>query len=144
MIADEKTTAGVMETVALLLTAYEACNLEAVMDLYAPDPDATALGTNLDQFLMGSEAIRRAYEEDFDAFSRFGLKMIEHQVSAEGSVAWLSAKCLAFFEIDGDEITTQSRLTAVLVQRAGQWKVIQFHLSFPADESGEEKSATRL
>lgn len=42
------------------------------MDMYAPDPDATALGTNLDQFLTGSEAIRQSYGEDFDAFGRIG------------------------------------------------------------------------
>ena len=144
MKADEKTAGEVVEAMTSLLGAYEAHNLEQVMDLYAPDPDATALGTNLDQFLTGSEAIRQAYGENFDAFGRIGLKMMEHQVSAEGGVAWLSAKCLASFEIDGDEISTRSRLTAVLVRRTGQWKVIQFHLTFPSDESGIEIPVSRL
>jgi len=78
MKADEKTAGEVVEAMTSLLGAYEAHNLEQVMDLYAPDPDATALGTNLDQFLTG------------------------------------------------------------------QWKVIQFHLSFPSDESGIEIPVSRL
>ncbi len=144
MNANEKTGAEVVAVVTSLLKAYEMRDLKKVMDAYASDPDVTAIGTNLDEFLTGREKIRQAYEEDFDAFSRFGLTLKSHHVSAEGHVAWMSAECLAFFEIDGDEITTLSRLTAVLLQRAGEWKIIQFHLSFPADESGVANPENRL
>lgn len=144
MKADEKTKEAVFETVKSLLEAYESHDLDKVMALYAKDPDVTAIGTNLDQFLTGGEAIREAYADDFEAFSSLTLKVTDYIVSAEGSVAWLSAECLAGFEIDGDDIKTQSRLTAVLVLRQGQWRIIQLHLSFPSDETGMENPQKRL
>lgn len=144
MKAGEKITKEVVGTVESLLNAYEKRDVKKIMALYTPDPDTTALGTNLDQFLIGPDAIRRAYEEDFEAFSKFGLKMTTQHVSAEGPVAWLAAVCHAFFEIDGEEVESQGRLTAVLVRRERAWRLVQSHLSFPSDESGAEKPLERL
>lgn len=144
MKADKKTEADVVKTLKALLAAYGERDLDKVMGCYAPDPDATALGTNLDQFLLGGERIREAYQEDSEAFDRLGIEMMSCRVSAEGNVAWLSARCTAFFEIEGEEIRSQGRLTAVLVQRENRWLIIQFHLSFPADQQGTEVPSHRL
>jgi ketosteroid isomerase-like protein len=144
MKANEETEAAVVKTLKALLTAYGERDLDRVMECYAPDPDTTAFGTNLDQFLVGGDRIREAYQDDFEAFDRLGIKLLNYQVSAEGRVAWLSAQCTAFFEIEGEEIRSQGRLTAVLLQRENRWRVIQFHLSFPADQQGTEVPSHRL
>lgn len=144
MKADEKTEAEVVKTLNALMAAYRGRDIEKVMGFYAPDTDVTALGTNLDQFLVGVERIREAYQEDFEGFDRLGIEMGPCQVSAEGGVAWVSAPCAASFEIEGEAIRSNARVTAVLVKRDTQWLIIQFHLSFPADQQGTELPSHRL
>ena len=144
MKADEKTEADVVKTLNKLMAAYRDRDIEKVMGFYAPDSDVTALGTNLDQFVMGTDGIREAYQDDFDAFDRLEMEVTGCQVSAEGRVAWLSAQCAAAFEIEGEKIRSNARLTAVLVRRQSAWRIIQFHLSFPADQQTTEVPSHRL
>jgi len=138
MKADEKTEIDVVKTLDALMAAYMDRDIERVMGFFAPDSDVTALGTNLDQFVMGTDRIREAYQDDFEAFDRLEIEVTHCQVSAEGSVAWLSAQCAAAFEIEGEKIRSTARLTAVLLQRNNRWLFVQFHLSFPADQQGTE------
>jgi len=144
MKADEKTEIDVVKTLNALMAAYRDRDIERVMGFFAPDSDVTALGTNLDQFVMGTERIREAYQDDFEAFDRLEMEVTHSQVSAEGSVAWLCAQCAAAFEIEGEKIRSNARLTAVLVRRQSAWRIIQFHLSFPADQQTTDAPSHRL
>ena len=144
MKADEKTEADVVKALNALMAAYRDRDIEKVMGFYAPDSDVTALGTNLDQFVTGTERIREAYQDDFEAFDRLEVAVAHCRVSAEGRVAWLCAQCAAAFEIEGEKIRSNARLTAVLVRRQSAWRIIQFHLSFPADQETTEVPSHRL
>jgi len=144
MKEDQKSDAEVVETLDAMLRAYQGRDLEGVMRCYADDPDVTALGTNLDQFAVGAEKIREAYQEDFEGFDRLNIEMEGCQVSIEGHVAWVAAPCKAAFEVEGETISSDARLTGVLVKQGNQWRIIQFHLSFPADQQRTAAATQRL
>jgi len=144
MKADKQTETEVIKTLESMLAAYGEKDLENVMMHYAKDPDVTAVGTNLDQLMIGIQRIQEAYQEDFDGFSKLGISMNAYHISAEGHVAWVCASCAASFEVEGDEVRSNARLTAVLVKRDNHWLIVQFHVSFPADQQGTEVTPYRL
>ena len=65
MKADKRIEKELVQVVESLIIAYEDRDPEKVMEWYAAGPDVIALGTNLDQFLIDPEEIRRAYEIGF-------------------------------------------------------------------------------
>ncbi len=136
MLADAQTRDEVLALLHRQQAAYQAKDLEGVMACFAPGGAVMSYGTNLDQKVVGLEAIRQAFAEDFEGFDAASLEITWSRVCAQGEVAWAAADCLAILEVDGETYRTKARATTVLLRQDGAWRIAQSHLSFPADTSG--------
>ena len=132
MGADPKTEAAVMNVMKQFVEAFAKRDLDALLALYAPDPDVVVIGTGADEKRIGRAEIKALFERDLaqleDASVRFGW----HSVSAAGSVAWVAADVILHVKTSGWQISFQARSTAVLEQRGDRWLIVQFHGSMPA------------
>jgi len=132
MKADPKTEATVMNVVNQFTEAFAKRDLDAMLALYAPDPDVVVIGTGGDEKRIGLAEIKALVERDFAQFEDASLKIGWHSVSAAGSVAWVAADAIVRANTSGREIGLQARLTVVLERREDRWLIVQFHGSVPA------------
>lgn len=139
MRATTETETAVMNVVKQFAEAFAKRDLNAMLALYAPDPDVIVIGTGGDEKRIGLVEIKALFERDFAQFKDASLKIDWHSVSAAGSVAWVAADAIVRANTGSREMALQVRLTFVLERRRDRWLILQFHGSAPAagQEEGE-------
>ena len=139
MKADTKTEAEVMNVISQSMEAFVRRDLDALLSLYAHDPDLVVIGTGKDEKRTGFDEVKSLFERDLTQFNDASFRFGWHSVSAAGPVAWVAADLILDLETGGHEVSLQVRLTNVLEKRAGRWLIVQEHGSVPAagQEEGE-------
>ena len=137
MKADPQTEAEVMNVMNQSIEAFATRDLDALLSLYAPDPDVVVIGTGGDEKRVGLADVKVLFERDFAQFEDASLTIGWHSVSAAGSVAWVIADLTLCANADRREISLQARSTAVLEQRGDRRFIVQLHASSPA--SGQKE-----
>ena len=132
MKADPKTEDVVMSIVKQCFEAFTKKDLDAVLAVFAPDPDVIVIGTGGDEKGVGLAQVRNILGRAFAQFEEATFKFGWHSVSAAGSVALLAADVTLYVKRGDRQITEQIRLTVVLEQRGDRWLIIQWHDSLPA------------
>ena len=140
MKADAKAEAEVMAVMKQYNEAYAKRDMDAVLALFAPDPDVVIIGTGEDEKRVGLAELRTQLERDFAQSEAASIEFSWHSVSQAGSVAWVAADCVVRAEVSGQEISLLARVTFVLEQREGRWLIVQSHASLPAGEQSEGQS----
>jgi len=143
MKADPKTEAEVMNVVNQYIEAYAKRDLDAVLAVFAPDPDVVLIGTGGDEKRIGLAEIKAQVERDFAQSEAVSIELGWSSVSAAGSVAWVAVDAIVHAKASGQEISFPGRFTAVLEQRRGRWLLMQRHFSMPAREQAEGESLPR-
>jgi len=139
MKADAKTEAEVMNVMSQSMEAFVRRDLDALLSLYARDPDLVVIGTGKDEKRVGFDEVKSLFERDLTQFNDASFRFGWHSVSAAGPVAWVAADLVLDLETGGQEVSLQVRLTNVLEKRAGRWVIVQEHGSVPA--AGQEEGA---
>ena len=139
MKAEPKTEAEVMNVVNQSMEAFVKRDVDALMRLYAPDPDVVVVGTGGDEKRVGSSEIKALFERDVAQFEDASFNFSWYSVSAASSVAWVAADLSLNLKASGRDISLKVRLTNVLEQRGKRWLIVQLHGSLPAagQEDGE-------
>ena len=139
MKADLKTEAEVMDVMNQSMQAFVKRDVDALMRLYAPDPDVVVVGTGRDEKRVGPRGIRALFERDFAQFEDASFNFSWYSVSAASSVAWVAADLSLNLKTSDRDISLQVRLTNVLEQRGKKWLIVLEHGSLPAagQEDGE-------
>ena len=139
MRSNQETETAVMSVVNRFAEAFSKRNLEAMMVLYAPDPDVVVIGTGGDEKRVGLANIKTLFERDFAQFEDASLKISWYSVSSAGLVAWVAADATVRADTGDRTISLPVRLTFVLERRGDSWLIAQFHASTPAagQEEGE-------
>jgi ketosteroid isomerase-like protein len=132
MKADAKTEAEVMKVMDQSMEAFVKRDLDALLELYAHDPDLVVIGTGGDEKRVGLADIKTLFKRDFTQFEDASFKFGWYSVSAAGSVAWVAVDLILNLKASGQEISLQVRLTNVLEQRGDRWLIVQEHGSLPA------------
>jgi ketosteroid isomerase-like protein len=132
MKAEPKTEAEVMNVMNQSMEAFVKRDVDALMRLYAPDPDLVVIGTGGDEKRVGLAEIKALFKRDFTQFEDASFKFGWHSVSAAGSVAWVAVDLILNLKARGQEVSFQVRLTNVLEQRGKKWLIVQAHGSLPA------------
>lgn len=140
MKADPKTEAAVMNVMNQMTEAYAKRDLDALLALWAPDPDVVGIGTGGDEKRIGLAERKTQLERDFAQSEAISVELGWSLVSAAGSVAWVAADAIVHTKVSGQEISFPGRFTAVLEQRSGRWLLMQTHFSMPAREQAEGES----
>jgi len=134
MKADAKTESEVMITLERFIKAYHDKNLDAMLTLFAPDPDVVFYGNGEDEKSIGVVGIREQAEHDWSQSASVSLEIQWSSVSSAGTVAWIAADIEIRAGVGGIEMTMPARLTTVLEKRGSAWLFVQWHTSLPTIE----------
>jgi ketosteroid isomerase-like protein len=137
MPVNPRTSADVLAVLTKLADAYTQRDLDAVMALFATDPDLTLFGTGADERRLGTDEVRAQIQRDFDQSEAINLQWGWYQVAALGPVAWVAAEADAHVRVEGHETIIPLRFTLVCEQYNADWRVIHAHLSSPT--AGQEE-----
>ena len=125
---------AVINTLETMWKAYGDKDAEIVAAMHLNEPTVTAIGAGSTEILTSHQAIKEAFADDMDCFDSVSISLLDHQVTIEGSVAWVAGRCETNYVVEGQELGTPAHLTAVLVKRDGEWKIAHTHFSFPPEE----------
>jgi uncharacterized protein (TIGR02246 family) len=130
MNADAQTEAAMVGMLDSFCSAFQARDAEAVMRLFAPDPDVMVV-TSEESLLRGPDELQdflRAYVQGPTTYSWTW----EHlEVSTAGAVAWLLAKGTETAATQDGEQKHPYRMTMVCEKRDERWLLVQVHGSSP-------------
>lgn len=134
MKADMKTETEVMDVLNRFISAYHDKDLAGILALFATDPDVVFYGNGEDEKSIGIDGIRKQAEHDWVHDASIHLEVRWSSISSAGLVAWIAADVEIHAAVNGVEMVTPARLTAVLENRAGKWFFMQWHASLPTVE----------
>jgi len=128
MQADAQTREEILWTLGEFRAAVSQRRIEGVLSLFAPDADATLMGSSLGEIKRGPIELRRFLEELFVGAQSVGWEWDDVSVSSAGDVAWLWLE--GAYTRDGVSRGAY-RISAVLERRQGRWLWMLFHGSEP-------------
>lgn len=118
------------------MIAIENQDFHAIENIWEGGDSAMMLGTDSDERLMGWHNIRNAYRKQFGLISDTYIAVSDQfiRVHNDGKTAWFSQRMNYSFIYQDKALTFNGvRFTGVLTKNPeGQWKVVQGHLSVPA------------
>jgi len=128
MQADAATRSQVLLALGELRAAVSEKRLEGVLSLFAPDADATLIGSETGESATGPMNMRPFLEDLFDSPDSYSWEWDDVSVSSSGNVAWLWLD--GALAVNGRS-RHPYRISAVLEQRQGRWLFVLFHGSEP-------------
>lgn len=139
MKADASAEAAVKAVLNQFAESYKARDTDALIALFAQDPDVMIYGTGADEKRVGVAEIKAQVERDWAQSEAGSVSYGWTSISAAGSVAWAASDVSFDAIVGGEEFSLSARLTAVLEKRRDKWLLVQVHFSFPAtgQEEGE-------
>jgi ketosteroid isomerase-like protein len=140
MKADPQTEAAVLSFLQKFSESYANRDLDALLALFAPDPDVVMYGTGADEKRVGLDEIKVQVERDWSQSDATSITYKWTSVSAAGPVAWVAADMAFQVQAGGQQMTLEGRLTGVLEKRRDEWLMVQGHYSLPASAQSEGES----
>jgi len=138
MKADAKTKAEVMAVLNKFLEANEKKNWDNLQALFAPDPDVVMIGVH--EKSVGMAEIKAFVKRSWSQTKTGSIEYGWTSVSTAGAVAWVAADSTVHTKVGGQEMSSPTRITAVLEKRGDKWLIVQFHHSVPAAGQPEGKA----
>ena len=129
MQADAATREEVLVALGEFRAAVSDRRLEGVLSMFAPDADATLIGSSLGEIARGPMGVRAFLEELFASPRTIGWEWDDVSVSASGNVAWLWLEGALVLDGRSDRAY---RISGVLERRSGRWLWTLFHGSEPS------------
>jgi ketosteroid isomerase-like protein len=121
------------EEILLMLGEFRAAvgqkRLEGVLSLFAPDADATLIGSSTGEIARGPIELRSFLERTFTSPRAIGWEWDDVSVSCAGDVAWLWLEGALVLDGRSDR---PYRISGVLERRQGRWIWMLFHGSEPS------------
>ncbi|MBK9291796.1 MAG: nuclear transport factor 2 family protein [Bacteroidetes bacterium] len=118
------------------MIAIENQDFKAIENIWESGDSAMLLGTDSDERLMGWHSIRNAYRKQFGLINDTYIAVKDQfiRLSNDGRTAWFSQRMNYSFMYEDKAMNFDGiRFTGVLTKNEdGQWKMVQGHLSVPA------------
>jgi ketosteroid isomerase-like protein len=127
--ADAQTREEVLLALGEFRAAVSQRRLEGALSLFAPDADATLIGSSLGEIARGPIELRTFLQRIFDSPQTVGWEWDDVSISRAGDVAWLWLE--GALVLDGRS-TRAYRISGVLERRQGRWLWSLFHGSEPS------------
>jgi len=151
LAAQDATGRAVAEAAAMavpykLAEAYARRDIDALLALFVASADVVWVGTGPDEKRTGSDELRHQFERNLaqSEIILFRFESVRASSSPSASAAWTTAEGTMAATVAGEKIEVPVRLTAVLLEDAGEWRIIQAHLSCPAAGQAEGESFPSL
>ena len=129
MQSDARTREEVLLALGEFRAAVSQRRIEGVLSLFAPDADATLIGSSLGEIARGPLELRRFLETLFDGSQTVGWEWDDVSISCAGDIAWLWLE--GGLVLDGRS-DRPYRISGVLERRQGRWIWMLFHGSEPS------------
>ena len=128
MQATEETEAAVRAVLDRLADVYVTRDASAMAALFASDADVSMFSPGAER-VVGPEAIQAKAVSDWARTDAATLAYDRMSVSAVGPAAWVATDADFTVSVGGQETTTPVRITFVLEQRGGEWRIVHAHYS---------------
>jgi ketosteroid isomerase-like protein len=129
MQADAQTREEVLLALGEFRAAVSERRLEGVLSLFAPDADATVIGSSIGEIARGPIELRPFLEQVFASPQAISWEWDDVSISASGDVAWLWLEGALVLDGRSDRAY---RISGVLERRRGRWLWSLFHGSEPS------------
>ncbi|MFO8128809.1 MAG: nuclear transport factor 2 family protein [Bacteroidales bacterium] len=123
-----------------VLEKYEIANededFSIIEEIWADDDAIILIGTERDEKLVGWEEIRKAVRNQHRNFENTLISITEQMININetANTAWFSEELSYNFIYEGEAMSYEGiRFTGVLEKIDGKWKLVQGHLSMPAE-----------
>jgi uncharacterized protein (TIGR02246 family) len=121
--------AAIRKVIDGFAAAYTAKDAESVLTFFTDDPGGVMVGTGADEIRIGPAQFREQMERDLSQAESIELHLGDVKVSGRGEVAWTFAQPVVTATVGDDQIRMPIRMTMVLVQQDGEWRIHSAHLS---------------
>lgn len=128
MQATTEREAAVRTVLDRLADVYVTRDASAMASLFASDPDVSMFSPGAER-VVGLEDIQAKAVSDWARTDAATLAYGRTSVSAAGPVAWVAADADFTVSAGGQETVTPVRITFVLEQRDGEWRIAHAHYS---------------
>jgi uncharacterized protein (TIGR02246 family) len=132
MKADARTEAAMVGVLESFCSAFQARDAEAVMRLFAPDPDLVVV-TSEEPLLRGPDQLQAFLRSYVLGPTTYSWTWDRLEVSTDDAVAWLLAEGTETAVTQGGEHKHPYRMTMVCEKRDKRWLLVQVHGSSPHD-----------
>ena len=129
MQADAQTREEILWTLGEFRAAVSQKRIEGVLALFAPDADATLIGSSVGEIARGPLELRPFLERLFAAPEAIAWEWDDVSISCAGEVAWLWLEGALVLDGRSDRAY---RISGVLERRQGRWLWSLFHGSEPS------------
>ena len=136
--ADPQIEKEVKEFMENYSKAYENKDLNAIMAMIAPDADVVFVDPGPKGRYVGTDQIKKSYENDFSQFKSLSTKYTWISISSKGDLAWFVAESMSSVDMGEDKINVPARWSGLLEKRQGKWLLIQSHFSVVEPEMEAE------
>ena len=104
--------------------ALERKDVDALVNLFADEPDVELWGSDLSERAVGKLEIRGLLEGLFSRLPESSVRrtFLEPAVHVSGDVAWVTAAGTARWDPGGEQRVIPYRVTAVLVRTSDGWR----------------------
>lgn len=87
----------------------------------------------------GAASIRKKMLKGIDKLEDVSVDIRDQDIKVVGSTAWFSERADFKFDYNGQRVNNEGvRMTGVLMKENGQWKIVQWHTSFPSRQAQEQ------
>jgi ketosteroid isomerase-like protein len=133
MVASEDTITAVRGVLDRFAATYSAKDETGVLDCFNVGQDGVLIGTGADEWRVGDAAVRAQVERDFSQADSLSVEYGELHIDGSDGVAWFAAKATVRASVGGEPFESALRLTGVVRRQGEGWRIVQSHLSFPAE-----------
>lgn len=129
MSNDPKTEAEVRAFFKEFVEAYPKDDLDRYLNLFLQDENLVMFGTG--EKWLGWENYKSAPAEDKERHGEISLTYDWLTINSHGTIAWIAAEINVKVKVEGEWRSIPARLTGVLREIEGKWKIVQGHISVP-------------
>ena len=135
MKAPGSTERAVLDVMDRLAEVYVTRDADDLASVFAPDADVVMFSPGAERVVGLADILAKA-TSDWTRTEAATLVFRRTAVSAAGSVAWVATDADFTVTAGGQETTTPVRITFVLEERAGDWRIVHAHYSLAPAVSG--------
>lgn len=133
----DKEKAAVSQVLEKYVTANQTKDMNLVKEIWSNDDNIVIFGTDLDEKLVGWSQIQEIIKKQYQTIDQSYISVNDQNitVSQTGKTAWFSEILEYNFIFDGKPVSYENvRFTGVVEKMGEQWKIVQSHLSIPAEK----------
>jgi ketosteroid isomerase-like protein len=106
-------------------------DVQQVLNLFAPGPETTFIGSEAEESAAGPAQLRSLLEVLFARGETYHWRWRQLHISTTGHTAWLMAQAILLVE-GPQPLELPYRMTLVLQRRGTTWLIVHYHGSEPA------------